>query len=189
MKLNTVDTGLIADHLPAHEGTIARFQHYVSLNIGEHVKSILFQQIEMMQNHVQVMQMLVDPNHHGAVNLPPFQALVNTFVQGTTTRGAAHLNDRQITLDARFTAISMAIENFTSAMAMKTLEARHVHVNMALQNAQIAEHYDMLIRQAGWEHPPMATEQEQLNTAQHFYQFSNSPAFQAQPQQNRQHHQ
>ena len=78
------------------------------------------------------------------------------------------MDEKHIALDARFTANSMAIENFTSAIAMKTPQAKKIHIEMALQNASIADQYDMLIQQAGWETQPGATFKEQAYTLQSF---------------------
>ena len=78
MQLYTVDVGLMADHLPAHEGTMRRLEHYISMRPNVHLMSILQQQLQMMTNHVQAMRILLDPNHAGPINLPPLGQTAST---------------------------------------------------------------------------------------------------------------
>jgi spore coat protein CotF len=125
---------------------------------------IIAEQIRVMHNHVKVMIQLINPNQHGPVDLPPVNHL-NIEVHPNS------LNQpicKDIAVEARATAQFMGTENFVSAMEMKVPTVKHIHINMALQQAQIADFYNELIRKKGWEHPPVASPQEQARIVQQF---------------------
>ncbi|MCM3715454.1 hypothetical protein M3202_15390 [Alkalihalobacillus oceani] len=62
----------------------------------------------------------------------------------------------------------MANYNFTSALMMKNPNVKHVHFEMAIQQATLEREYGEFMKQMGWEQPPMATKQAQLQTIQQF---------------------
>lgn len=64
-------------------------------------------------------------------------------------------------LDAHFTANAMANDNFVSSSNMKSPQAKRLHTEMAMQESNIANQYEMLAEQLGWVNPPVATNVEQ----------------------------
>ncbi|MCM3441556.1 hypothetical protein AB3Z07_26730 (plasmid) [Metabacillus halosaccharovorans] len=50
--LKTIDVGLMANHLSAHEGVIKRLDLYVKITKNQQLLNILGQQIGTMKNHV-----------------------------------------------------------------------------------------------------------------------------------------
>jgi spore coat protein CotF len=118
----------------------------------------------MMQTHVIAMLQLLNPNQSGPVQLPPVTPIPVT-VQEDIFRSSI-LKD--IAIESRGTAQFMATDNLVSAMQMKVPAVKNAHINMAWQQTQIADFYNELISQIGWEHPPAASAQEQLLMIQQF---------------------
>ena len=158
--LKTIDVGLMVNHLSAHEGVIKRLDLYVKITKNQQLLNILGQQIGTMKNHVQVMNMLLDPNHSKQVTLPPIPQ--NGF-QINTQQSIMEigLEDKYMALDAHFTATAMANDNFISSTNMKDPHVKHIHVEMAMQQSQIAKQHEMLGEQMGWMTHPNATTNEQ----------------------------
>lgn len=166
MIIKAVDLGLMANHLPAHEGTMAKLNHFLTITNNPFVSQIIHLQMEMMFNHVQVMLQLMEPNQQNTITLPPLPRVAP--LMGNQQNPPFSTVDRQIALEGSFTAKSMASENFVSAMAMKTPTVMQAHIEMALQNSTIAGMYDQLIHSQGWVQPPNASVQEQSSTTRQF---------------------
>jgi hypothetical protein len=54
------------------------------------------------------------------------------------------------------------------ALMMKDPNARHAHIEMALQQAAVQERYSGVIKSMGWAFVPHVSVQDQINTYQHF---------------------
>jgi hypothetical protein len=164
MILASVDIGLMSNHLPKHEAIINKLKNYQTMTGNTILHRILAEQIKMMQNHVKAMLHLMNPNQSGPVMLPPVTPIPIT-VQEEIFRNSI-LKD--IAIEGRGTAQFMATDNLVSAMEMKVPAVKNAHINMAWQQTQIADFYNELISQIGWEHPPAASAQEQLLMIQQF---------------------
>lgn len=158
--LKVIDVGLMANHLSAHQGAIKRFELYSKLTKNPNLLSILGQQIGMMQNHVQVMNMLLDPNHTNQVTLQPVPQVTPQQNQNSLFIDI-EIGDRDMAFDSHFTATSMANDNFISSTNMKNLQVKRIHSEMALQQSQIAKQYEMFTEQMGWMDHPVATNIQQ----------------------------
>lgn len=175
--LKTVDTGLMANHLPAHKAVISRLQWYLNHVQNPKISSILYKQIHMMKNHVNVMNQLLDPDRKN-VSLPPIPQTAFGTNQNYTRRQEFFINENDIVVDAHFTASSMAKENFNSAENMKDPTVKKLHSEMALQQSTIAEMYEQYIRQMGWLNQPTASQQEQTSSMMPYQTVPSQSSFQ-----------
>lgn len=172
MNITSIDLGLMSNHLSKHEALINKFQNYLSYAGKNVLGEILIQQIAVMQNHVVAMLKLIDPSYQsGTITLPAVQPISIT----TVVNHFKDPNFKHIAIEARGTAQFMATDNMMSAMQMKTPAIKHTHINMALQQTQIAELYNQLITQMGWESPPNASMQDQLKTINQFQHIVREP--------------
>lgn len=158
--IKTVDVGLMANHLSAHQPVIKRLELYAAHVQNQSILTILEKQIQIMKNHVNVMNQLLDPKQ-SEVTLPPIP--INPGMTSRQADTEFQMNDQDIAKDARFTASSMAKENFNSAENMKDKQVKKLHSEMALQQSAIAELYETLMTQMGWINQPNASVQEQTS--------------------------
>ncbi|WP_078544485.1 hypothetical protein [Litchfieldia alkalitelluris] len=163
--LKTVDVGLMANHIPAHKGVISRLEVY-SRHVNNQQLMVIFQkQIMMMKNHVQAMNQLLNPNQNNQVMLPPIPQNIPLYTD--QTKGSIGIEDREMALDSHFTANAMANENFMSATNMKNTHVKRAHVEMGLQQLDIAGQLEILAQQQGWLTHPNATMMEQNESMNH----------------------
>lgn len=168
MTLPATDLGIMAEHLSTHKGEINKLEKYYSVASDADLKEILALQINVMQTHVKVMLMLINPYQNGYVEVPPLEAYPgNQLPRGTWGKDPL-LNNKTIALEARATAKCMANENFVSALMMKNTNVRNAHIEMALQQANLQERYGHFIKKMGWAFVPHVSVEDQLNTYQHF---------------------
>ncbi|UFJ39489.1 hypothetical protein LOK74_15680 [Brevibacillus humidisoli] len=161
MQLYAVDAGLMGNHLPMHQGTIAKLSYYLSLQTSHSLQLIVQNNLQIMVAHMKAMQQLLTPQDSGYVSLPPVQQLPTIGAVSSET-------DYLIALDGRLNAVSMAKEDFSSAMGMHTPMARNIHIEMALQKVQIAEQYEQFLLNAGLSvHPYASAEIQQALTEQY----------------------
>lgn len=160
----TIDVGLMANHLSAHQGVISRVKVYMQNANDERLASILQIQMTTLKNHVVVMNELLDPSKNNqSVNLPPVPPIVN-FYREAINRVNLGITDKDMLLDAHFTATALANNNFISANNMKDSRVKQLHIEMGLQQSNIAEQYHMLGKQLGWMSHPDAIVDEQLHS-------------------------
>lgn len=157
--LKTVDVGLMANHLPAHNGVISRLELYMNYAKEQQLVQILQKQIGMMKHHVQVMNQLLNLNQNNNVVLPPIPQNVPLHTN-ELNKNYFGIDDRDMALDAHFTATAMANDNFISATNMKNPQVKRIHIEMALQQSNIADQLGMLAQQLGWITHPNATNYE-----------------------------
>lgn len=160
--LKTVDVGLMANHLSAHQGVIRRLELYTKLTKNQQLNQIFNQQIGAMKNHVQVMNMLLNPNQtNQQITVPPIPQNGMQMQQTHQMSSDMEISDKHMALDAHFTATAMANDNFVSASNMKNPRVKHLHIEMAMQQFHIAEQHEILAEQMGWMTHPVATTTEQ----------------------------
>src|SRR5699024_6890222 len=94
------------------------------------------------------MNELLDPKQ-STVNLPPISSNLNTAVTNQIAP-SYEMGEKDIAVDAHFTASAMAKDNFNSSENMKNKQVKKLHSSMALQQATIAEAYEDLMNKMGW---------------------------------------
>lgn len=157
--LKTIDVGLMANHLSVHNAIIKKLERYASSTKNQQLIMILEQQAGLMKNHTNVMNQILHSNQMSQISLPPIPQV--TSHSHANYNSIIGLEDQDITTDAHVTAISMAKENFSSAMNMKDPQVKKIHIEMALQQSHIADQLSMLAQQNGWMSHPNATATEQ----------------------------
>lgn len=156
--LKTVDVGLMANHLSAHQAIIKRLDIYLHHVQNQQIATILQKQIMTMKNHVHVMNQLLDPKQNVA-SLPPIPNGAGKVQDQVNAN--LDISDKDIAGDAHFTASAMAKENFNSSENMKNQEVKKIHSEMALQQSTIAGMYEHVMNQQGWMSQPNASVSEQ----------------------------
>ena len=155
--LKTIDVGLMANHIPTHKGIIKRLEIYANNSLEPQLTAILNKQITIMENHVKVMNQLL--NQTPNVVLPPIPQNI-PINSNRSMNSNTGMEDRAIALDSHFTATAMANENFLSATNMKNPQVKRLHVEMALQQLEISNQHEMLAQQLGWMSHPNASDME-----------------------------
>src|SRR5699024_11867871 len=74
------------------------------------------------------------------------------------------MGEKDIAVDAHFTASAMAKDNFNSSENMKNKQVKKLHSSMALQQATIAEAYEDLMNKMGWMNQPDASITDRKST-------------------------
>ncbi|MFC3041562.1 hypothetical protein ACFOGI_15050 [Virgibacillus xinjiangensis] len=164
--LPSVDLGLMAEHLKAHEGVISKLQFYQSQVDDNKLKKILELQENMMLAHVKVMLGLIHPYEQNYIEVPP---LVFSNHHHDPVFNIPNSHQKWIALEAKNTAKSMSNRNYVSALMMNNQNARNAHVEMALQQLAIQERLEAFINRMGWGFFPKATREEQIQTYQQFH--------------------
>jgi hypothetical protein len=164
--LKAIDLGLMSEHLTTHKGVLKKLQFYYCSVKNPTLKQIIYEQFLIMRNHVQVMLMLMDPKINEQVTVSAlFQKQpVEIPCQPVWNQ----MGEKEITIEARNTAMSMATDNFSSALRMKAHNVRDIHFNMALQQVKIQGQYSGFMKSMGWEHAPESSLEEQVKTLQLF---------------------
>lgn len=165
--LPSIDLGLMAEHLAAHEGVINKLQYYYHISSTPRLKSILSLQTEVMLNHVQVMMAFINPHNNESINVSPIPDYSDISLNMEVQEAPYH--DKWITLEAHNTAKCMANENFTSSLMMKNQNVKKAHEDMALQQAHIQDLYNEIISNMNWSYVPRSSLNAQTQTYQ-FYQ-------------------
>lgn len=163
-SLPSIDLGLMAEHLSAHEGEINKLELYQRKVINTDLKSIINLQANIMRDHVRVMLALINPHQNGQVELNPINMGHYTYMGEKQTNA----QDKWIAIEAHTTAQNMSNENFFSALMMKDQHVRKIHVQMALQQLELQGKYSEFIKRNGWGFTPYASVHEQLGTLQHY---------------------
>ncbi|MEC2113186.1 hypothetical protein P9F85_18395 [Bacillus stercoris] len=168
MKLPAADLGIMAEHLSTHEGMISKLKAYESAVRHSDLKHLLYVHVYMLRAHVKTMLALIDPDQTREVHLPELPLL--HFHQHS---GALSAAEKDITLEARSTAKFMGSGNFNSALMMKHPNVRNIHLQMSYQDTTLQTLYTRLIRRGSAEFVPMASDQAQRLTLQHYQHVAN----------------
>src|SRR5699024_4776546 len=129
-ECSKLDVGLMANHLLAHKSISKQLELYTTLIQNSNILSILNEQITVMNNHIQVMNELLDLKQ-STVNLPPISSNLNTDVTNHIAP-SYEMGEKDIAVDAHFTASAMAKDNFNSSENMKNKQVKKLHSSMAL---------------------------------------------------------
>jgi hypothetical protein len=164
MILKSIDLSLMVEHLKTHKGILARLESAFCTVQSHILKQIIYEQLVIMENHVKVMLLLIDPNHNEKITV----AALNKVDPATIQCSEANLanNDKNIALELQNTSKTMAHGNFSSALRMKEKNVRDIHIHMALQQVSLQQRYTHYIKQNMKEVAPESSRQEQLNTLQ-----------------------
>lgn len=163
MRLPSVDLGLMAEHLATHEGMISKLKMYYGYVGNAVLKTVIGVHIEVLKRHVRIMLELIDPYQMGPIQLNRMGDIhLNNFVEALSE------HEKAISLEARATAKSMAADNFTSALLMKDMQVKFIHIEMALQEVKLQSLYNEIIQQINADFTPKATEQMQLQTLEKY---------------------
>ncbi|WP_230856029.1 hypothetical protein [Virgibacillus dakarensis] len=161
----------MVEHLTAHKGVINKLELYQEKVTIIELRDMIRLQANMMRVHVNIMLTLINPYHHGYVELPPLNAIhPGSFhlPHHMEYRYRAETDNKWITLESHTTAKSMADENYSSALMIQDQNVRHVYAEMALQQFQVMEMYAEFMKRMGWDFTPRVPTQDQINTYQHF---------------------
>ncbi|MEN1970116.1 hypothetical protein WMZ97_18850 [Lentibacillus sp. N15] len=150
VRLPAVDLGIMAEHITAHIGAINKLELYQDKVTINKLKEIIQLQANTMRVHVNTMLALINPYHHGDIELPSLDTInaVRSHISNHMAyRGET--DNKWITLEAHTTAEFMSNDNYSSALMMKDQNVRHIHVEMGLQQFQIMEMYTTFMEQMG----------------------------------------
>jgi hypothetical protein len=168
MRLPAIDLGLMAEHLAAHEGVIYKLRIYHQNVQDKTLRKVLKSHIDMLQNHVAIMLMLIDPNRVEHVYLPEIKEIYLNEPLGNLSQ-----SEKNIVLESRFTAKSMGTNNFNSATMMKNDNVKNIHLQMSYQDIEFQKMYNKLIVAADADFTPMASPEMQWMTLQKYQHVMN----------------
>jgi hypothetical protein len=166
MILKAIDLSLMSEHLTTHKGVLKKLAYYYCSVKNPLLKQTIYEQFLIMRNHVYVMLKLMDPEHNEGVSVPALKQV--ELVDISCPNSILRLGDKNILLEAHNTAKSMALDNFSSALKMKASNVKSIHVQMALQQAQLEERYSELGKKMGLNQSPYTSAEEQINTIKQF---------------------
>lgn len=164
MTLPAADLGIMAEHLSTHEGMIRKLNIYYKTVTNPILKNLLCTHINVLRDHVRAMLTLIDPNQNRQVHLHGMQDVHLSNLYGNYTE-----EEMDIALEAGATAKLMASDNFTSALMMKDLNVKNIHVEMALQDVNLHAMYNVIINYNTEGFTPKVTPNMQQLTYQRYY--------------------
>ncbi|MFS0888833.1 spore coat protein [Peribacillus frigoritolerans] len=171
MIIKSIELGLMAEHLTAHKGILAKLHNYYCSAHNPELKQIIHDQFIIMRNHVGVMLMLIDPEINERVTVGELKKVQP--IEFICREKGFPMRDRDIALEGRSTAKSMSEDNYLSALRMETLNIRHIHIQMAIQQTALQERYGNLIKKKRWADIPDASLGEQEKTLSLFKEMYN----------------
>ncbi|MGQ3381114.1 hypothetical protein ACT6P6_24010 [Priestia endophytica] len=166
MILKAIDLGLMAEHLTTHKGVLKKLMYYYHAGQNAMLKQIIYKQFLIMCNHVQVMILLIDLKYNDTVSVSALKQIESIELPHRTV--TFQMGDKNILVEARHTAQSMALDNFSSALKMKTFNVKQIHIEMALQQIQLQEQYSELGKTLGIDYSPDTSLEIQIKTLEHF---------------------
>ncbi|MCT2534393.1 hypothetical protein NC661_15105 [Aquibacillus koreensis] len=170
MHLPAMDVGLMDEHLAAHEGILYKLRKYEEIVNDPYVRKLLKDQIIIMMDHVRVMLALLDPERDAWVSLATTNPEVDTALINQSTMNP---NLKRIVAELVATSKQMASDNYTSALRMKNDNVKHVHFQMAMQQATFQNYYAFFMEKMGWNVSPKAVLADQAKVVQHFKHLLN----------------
>ncbi len=163
MRLPSADLGLMAEHLATHEGMINKLKMYYVIVSHSVFKKLIGEHIEVLRQHGKSMLELINPNQVGPFQLNRLEEInLNNHVEALSEQ------EKDISLEVRATAKSMAADNFSSALMMQDKYVRLIHIEMALQEVRLQSLYDEIIRQTNGDFTPKAADQMQQMTVEKY---------------------
>ncbi len=167
MLLPATDMGLIATHLSAHDGLIAKIKMHEKKVENKELKYILNKKLDVLRSHVRLMMDMLDPSKSDFAEVPSFDELpsgnqsIGKFQNGNQL-------DKHIAVETKKAAESMALDNLIFALKMKDPKVKHAHVQFALQEIEIVKDVTEILKEMGAEITPLGTEEEQQKILKHF---------------------
>lgn len=159
MNFPAVDLGIMAEHLPAHEGMISKLKIFNEVVDNQELKKLIQLNIQMLREHVRAMLELIDPKRKGEVKLAEM-----SDIQINTERIKLSEQEKAIVLETRSASKLMGSNNFNSALMMKDMNVKHIHIQMAYQDVRIQMLYNMVVEHVEGDFTPTVTEAMQANT-------------------------
>ena len=135
MGRHAIDDELMTEHVKAHHAEIAKLGLYLASVKDPEVRRMIGLQRAMMEQHVETMESLL---RGASATLPPIPITPPPMPQG---QHESPLSDHDVAMDCRMTAVGMGSDNYWSAEHMHDNTARHIHFQMAEQNATMASLY------------------------------------------------
>ena len=159
MNLPAADLGIMAEHLPAHEGTISKLKIFIEIVENQELKKLIQLNIEMLRDHVRAMLELIDPNRKGEVKLAEM-----SDIQINTEKLNLSEQEKDIVLETRSVSKLMGSNNFNSALMMKDLNVKNIHIQMAYQDVRMQMLYNLVVEHVNGDFTPRVTEAMQSKT-------------------------
>ncbi|WP_186576721.1 spore coat protein [Aquibacillus kalidii] len=166
MVLPIIDVGLMNEHLTAHQGIIYRFRNYEKLVKDPFLQKVLAEHIIVLQDHVRVMLELLEPDQTGWVALATGNPDVDPGL--ISDQHAGDTNVKALVTDLMSTSKHMAKSNYGSALEMANPNVKHVHFQMAMQEASFQNHYAHFMKHKGWAFAPKSSAEVQLKTIEKY---------------------
>ena len=159
MNLPAADLGIMAEHLPTHEGVISKLKIFNEIVKNPELKKLIQSNIQMLWDHVKVMLELINPDHKGEVKLAELPDLqVNVEMVKLSEQ------EKDIVLETRAVSKLMGSDNFNSALMMKDLNVKNIHIQMAYQDIRMQMLYNMVVEKVNGDFTPRVTEAMQSKT-------------------------
>ncbi|MDT0163561.1 hypothetical protein [Bacillus sp. AG4(2022)] len=172
MLVPATDMGLIATHLSAHDGLIAKIKMHEKKVESEELKYVLNKKLDLLRSHVRLMMEMLDPAKSDFQEVPSLDELPSGNQPVGKVQNASQL-DKHIALETKKAAESMALDNFISALKMQDPKVKHAHVQFALQEIEIIKDVTEILKEVGAEITPLGTEEEQQKIMRHFEHILN----------------
>lgn len=166
MLLPASDLGLIATHLPAHDGMIMKVKLLAKETKDEKLLELLNKKVGILRSHVRIMMDMIDPDKSEFKKLPDLNELPQGQLE-TASRGSQQM-DKHIAMEIKASTEAMAKDNFVSALKMKDLQVKQTHIEMALQQVTMLKMVTELLKENGADVTPLVAPDEQKKVANHF---------------------
>lgn len=159
MNLPAADLGIMAEHLPTHEGVISKLRIFKGIVDNQELKKLIQLNIQMLREHVRAMLELIDPNRKGEVKLAEMPDIqINTEMLQLSEQ------EKDIVLETRSASKLMGSDNFNSALMMKDMNVKNIHIQMSYQDVRMQILYNMVVEHVDGDFTPRVTEAMQSKT-------------------------
>lgn len=159
MNLPAVDLGIMAEHLPTHEGVISKLKIFNEIVENQELKKLIQLNIQMLREHVRAMLELIDPNRKREVKLAEM-----SDIQINTDKLKLSEQEKEIILETRSGSKLMGSNNFNSALMMKDMNVKNIHIQMAYQDVRMQMLYNMVVEHVDADFTPRVSEEMQAKT-------------------------
>ncbi|MBT2637046.1 hypothetical protein [Bacillus sp. ISL-39] len=159
MNLPAADLGIMAEHLPTHEGVISKLKIFYEIVDNQELKKLLQLNTQMLMEHVSVMLKLIDPDNKEEVKLAEMPDLQINMKSIKLSE-----QEKDIVLETRAVSKLMGSDNFNSALMMKDMNVKNIHIQMAYQDVRMQMLYNMIVEHVDADFTPRVTEAMQSKT-------------------------
>lgn len=168
MLLPIIDVGLMNEHLSTHEGLLGKLELYLIESSATYLNKIITIQQTLLKTHIQVMLELLNPSNEKWIELPSIN-LEKKLTFSWPVYSDFDVLTKRITLELQSTAKSMAHTNFNAALMMKNKNVKHVHYQMAVQQATYMNFISAFVTEKDWAPSINATQATQRKVIEHFH--------------------